>query len=309
MKELDQLIRKGMQCAANLPDIMPEQASSQVAPIYEDIKQTLRVPLVNLIFRTLANYPDYLEQLWKHFSPALRSSSFEHEADNLREKALLEYSFQEETLDLQGVEDQEKLKAFNDTIFYVLPKLLLVTTLFDEATFRGISERRGRGQAAEQPSDIPLGVAEGTSKVDMVDPDKASEQVQALFNSIKQKHEHPLVSSYYRGLANWPDLLEKAWKPLEPLVGSPAYESLRDFLNEQAQGAIRRLPLTQPLSLPLSEQDKEDVRAILAAFRYKFIPEMLVDVAFIKAQLDGPEEAYSSRFSAITSAESSTDEE
>ena len=61
----NQEIKQGMQLTADQPDIMPDQASEQISPIYEDIQRSLRVPIVNLIFRTLANYPNYLEHMWK----------------------------------------------------------------------------------------------------------------------------------------------------------------------------------------------------------------------------------------------------
>ena len=61
-------IQQGMQLTANQPDIMPDQADGQISLIYEDIQWTLRVPIVNLIFRTLANYPHYLEHMWKEFN-------------------------------------------------------------------------------------------------------------------------------------------------------------------------------------------------------------------------------------------------
>lgn len=303
MNEQEQLIQKGMQLTASLPDIMPDQASTQIKPIYEDIQHTLRVPLVNLIFRTLANYPHYLEMTWNHFSPAMKHNSFEQEADNLREKALLEQFPFETTLDLTGVEDAEKLRAFNDTIFYVLPKLLLTATVFYEGSFRTISERRSRGQEAGQDTPLALGAADGTAKVNMLSQDEASEQVKKLFDAIKQKHGHPLVSSYFRGLANWPQVLEQSWTAISPVVGTPEYENLKLFLIDQAQTSLRRIPFTQPSTIPLSGQEKEEMQAILAAFRYKFIPEMLIDAAMIKALFDGPEEAFTSRFSAATSPE------
>lgn len=48
----------------------------------------------------------------------------------------------------------------------------------------------------------------------------------------------------------------------------------------------------------LTDERRGEVRAILAGFRTRFIPEMLVDAALIKAILDGPAAARTSRFSA-----------
>ncbi|WP_224995761.1 halocarboxylic acid dehydrogenase DehI family protein [Cesiribacter sp. SM1] len=304
LQERNKLISQGMQLAALLPDIMPDDADSQIKPIYEDIQNTLRVPLVNQLFRTLANYPDYLEQLWKHFSPAFVSNSFELEADNLREKALLEDLPEMPEGRWDTIPNAEQLRAFNDTIFYVLPKLLITANIFYEATFSTIpAYRTRRGEAPVNNSPIQTGVAAGTTKVELMKPESADPVVKALFTDIKQHHNHSLVASYYRGVANWPEFLQQAWHDIKPLIGSTAYENLRGFITDQATLSLRKIPLEQPAAIPLDEKQREEVRAILAFFRYKFIPELLLDVALFKAMLDGPAEAYSSRFSVAVSDE------
>jgi hypothetical protein len=55
-RNIKEEVERGMRLAADKPDIMPGQASEQIRPIYDDIQRSLRVPVVNLIFRTLANY-------------------------------------------------------------------------------------------------------------------------------------------------------------------------------------------------------------------------------------------------------------
>jgi hypothetical protein len=82
-----------------------------------------------------------------------------------------------------------------------------------------------------------------------------------------------------------------------PLVGSADYEERKKKLIEQAEAIVRNLSFPKVEETGLDEEQRSEVRAILAAFRLKFIPEMLLDVALVKAMLDGPEEASSSRFS------------
>lgn len=292
-----------MSLAASLPDIMPDEASEQIKPLYEAIQQQLRVPIVNLIFRSLANYPSYLTSLWQHFSPVICSNSFEQEADTLREKALLEQLPDTSDESWQQLEKPVALRDFNDTIFYVLPKLLLIASMFEEATFRGIRERRSRGEAAAPQADIPQGIAAGTAKAELLKPENAGKELEQLFASIRKAHAYPLVPSYYRGLANWPDFLQESWQRLQRLPHTQEYLQLKEFLTEQALNGVRRLPLTQPALPALEEEEKEEIKALLTAFRYKFIPEMLIEATLIKAMLDGPEEAYTSRFSAASSHE------
>lgn len=292
-------INRGMQLAAALPDIMPDQTDEKTKPIYEDIQRTLRVPIVNLIFRTLANYPDYLGILWGQLSPKLRTEGFEQAADSLRREALLKPVPDVSEVDWEELDNLDKLRAFNDTIHYVLPKLLIITTAFEVSTFGFDTESGNNDQDSNASTDIPLGAAEGTTKVKMVDPDKASERVQRLFDSIKERHGHPLVSSYFRGLGNWPDFLEQSWNRLQPFVCSSEYEERKHKLIARSEAAARSLAFPKLKQTMLDEQQSAEVRAILAAFRLKFIPEMLLDAALIKAMLDSPEEATSSRFSAV----------
>lgn len=282
---------RGMELAVERPEVMPDDADERIRPVYEDIQRTLRVPFVNLIFRTLANDPDYLVPAWNQLAPVLRTRAFETLADRLRAAALLEPI--PDTADVQWGElgELDRVRAFNDSIHYVLPKLLLIATVWDDEAFGG-----GEGDRSE----IPLGVAEGTAKVQMVSPSDATGRIRDLFQRETERHGHPLVSSYYRGLANWPDLLEAVWSRIEPIVESAAYRERRDALVRQAGTAIRSLPISGRIE---GAARTDEVSALLAAFRRNFIPGMLIDAVLIKAMLDGPDAAKTSRFSAAAPPE------
>src|SRR5919204_656379 len=77
-------LERGMDLLARLPEVMPDEAVPYVRLIYEDIRNTLRVPFVNTIFRVLANYPTYLSFAWSQLGPYLRKRSMERAADELR---------------------------------------------------------------------------------------------------------------------------------------------------------------------------------------------------------------------------------
>src|SRR5919106_5744313 len=93
-------INRGMELVSGLSEIMPDEADDQVRLIYEDIKNTFRVPVVNFFFRVLANYPSYLISAWNNFSPCLRTIKLERAADQLRSAALLEPAPNSSDLDL-----------------------------------------------------------------------------------------------------------------------------------------------------------------------------------------------------------------
>lgn len=282
---MDDAIQRGMALAADGPEVMPDEADEPIRPVYEDIQRTLRVPFVNLIFRTLANDPGYLVPAWQQLAPVLRTRGFERAADEIRAAALLEAVPDSSGVDWEDTGPIEKIRAFNDTIHYVLPKLLLVATAWDRQRWGG-----GEGDRSE----IPPGVAEGTDKAPMVSTEEASERVRRLLEREKSAHAHPLVSSYYRILANWPDFLEAAWTRIEPVVGSSHFRERIDSLVRLADEAGARLPLAGELQ---GAERTEEISDLLAAFRREFIPSMMIDVALIKAMVDGPVAARRSRFS------------
>jgi len=263
----------------------------------------LRVPLVNQIFRTLANYPDYLETMWLELSPYFSTEVFEKQADAIRKIAVPDEIPDISELDLEKYRKIEQLKNFNDTIYYVLPKLLLITSLFYELSYGKKQISSKKLDENEHSAKIPIGILEGMTKVQMLDAEKASMKVSQLFDSIKDVHQFPLIPSYYRGVANWPDFLEKTWNRINPIVGSTAYEKRKQKLVEQAELELRHLPLQIKHKHPINDKkENEEIRLILLAFKQKFIPEMLLDLALIETILNGKESASFSRFSATNNS-------
>jgi hypothetical protein len=284
----------GMKIIPNLHEIMPDEAAGRIRPIYEDIQQVLRVPFVNFIFRTLANYPDYLESAWQDLRPSLRSRAFEQAADEIRVEGLLDRVPNASEVAWEGLADLEQIRPFNDTIHYVLPKLLLIATAWHEGL-------RGGGTGTDAGDGIPAGVAEGTTKIPMVDPKSATGRVKELFQDIRERHRHPGVASYYRALGHWPEFLGTAWERIRPIVGSPEYDERKSRVVARAEMELRNVLGAGATggggANRIPQESMEEVRAILSVFRYRLIPDLLLDVSLIKAMLDGPEAARRSRFS------------
>jgi hypothetical protein len=134
----------------------------------------------------------------------------------------------------------------------------------------------------------------------MVSPQTAGAEVNAIFEDIQDRHGHPGVPSYYRGIAQKPDFLDASWSRVAPVVHSPSYKSTKHGLLEGARRATERLPLTgrdSAIEAGVDEVQIEQLRAVLAVFRFRVIPETFIEVALIKTLLDGPDAARSSRFS------------
>ena len=66
--------------------VTEQNAEGQVAEIYQDIRATLGVPVVNLIWRHLATFPGALEWSWASVKPLYEENIIHAEASELRRK-------------------------------------------------------------------------------------------------------------------------------------------------------------------------------------------------------------------------------
>ena len=84
-------------------------------------------------------------------------------------------------------------------------------------------------------------------------------------------------------------------------MNTVAYEERKREVLEAARGAVLELPLPGKREVlekgVVDEEQVGELRAILAVFHFRLNADMLLDVSLIKALLDGPEAARSSRFS------------
>lgn len=221
-------------------EVRPEEADEGTLRVYEGVRERLRVPFVNFLFRMLANYPAYLDLAWGKLEPYLLSRRFELAADELRARALPEPVPELAGADWDGLGDLERIRLFTDTIHYVLPKLLLVASAFDE----GLGGAPG-AEGCTPENVVSPGVAEGTIALPMIASEEAAGKTRRIFEEIRERHGHPGVASYYRAIGRWPEFLEAAWERVGPLVGSVPYEETKRGLLERSQEVVGEFPLTR----------------------------------------------------------------
>lgn len=291
-------LARGSQLVSRLPEVFPEEASPRIGRVYDDIQETLRVPVVNFLFRILANYPDFLVGTWEESREQFRTLAFEQAADRVRAEALLDQVPPFDEVVWHRLGDPQQILALTETAHYVLPKLLLVATAFDERLAgRRLAGFTDGGTQLWVDTGFRAGVASEAVGMSMVEAGDGS-PLDEIFQDIEESHRHPGVASYYRALGGWPDFLAMTWACLKPLVGSIAYEDRREQLVAHALGEVRTAPRNR--HEPYHSGESADLCAILAAFRFRLIPDLLMDVATVMAMLDSPEAARQSRLSLAT---------
>ena len=116
------------------PEVAEAEAGGELARLYGDIRRALRSPNVNLVYRLLASYPDYLAAAWAQIGPNLASRYLEHQAERLRALAALDVgqagSRLGRELSALGLSDDElsRIRGVVDLFNYANPKNLIVVT-------------------------------------------------------------------------------------------------------------------------------------------------------------------------------------
>lgn len=292
--------RRGMELLGELGEIMPDEVDEPVARIYEELRTTFRVPFVNFLFRVLANYPEPFAEAWAALRPTLGTVGFERAADHLRAAAVSEPTIPTADVDWSAMEGLARVRAFTASIHYVLPKLLLTAIALDRLLGREDEAAREAVEpiwlGMEAATALPAGSAAGTVRIPLLDPHDAQGRVHGVFEDIKKRHGHPGVASYYRALGHWPDLLATLWNEVSPGIGSASRTRQKDRVVSLAASLDAALhPALPRLSHPGVRSG--ELAALLSVFRYRLIPDLLLDVTHIRAVLDGQGAAYASPFS------------
>ncbi|MDP8924905.1 MAG: halocarboxylic acid dehydrogenase DehI family protein [Chloroflexota bacterium] len=284
------------------PEVAEAEAGGEVARLYGDIRWALRSPNVNLVYRLLAHYPDYLAAAWSEIGPNQASRYLEQQAERLRALAALDVSpaggrFRGElsALGLSG-DELARIRGIIDLFNYANPKNLIVVAalrlVFDGRAIPG-------SDVAEGGQPLPSGPLPDV-EVRLVDPGSAPPEARPVLAEILAAHpESGAMPSVYRALANSPSFLHASWGAVRPYVAGPEFAARVRRLIDEAERAALGLPHPVGLSRARTEQivgrdGAAAVETILRRFGTAMIPAMTVEVHTLKALLDGPEAARSS---------------
>jgi hypothetical protein len=277
-------------------EVSEADAAGAVKAIYDDIKATLRVPVVPLVFRVLATEPDYLAMAWRALKPNAQTAFFEDSSDHLRTflvKSAAAWAGAPRPPDGSGA--LPVLKVFQ----YLDPKLLLAVAALRSAT------SGSQPKLTELPRDakrqmVP-GVPPAAGSVEMVDPEQASAQVQAVFDDIRIVLHASVIGDEFRALAFWPEYLESAWHAWKTVAGQPAYLQLERALGRTLEEVLTALPFRLNLyphalrHAGLSELQIDAVQEILGGF-YGLQRAMAAAVSYWTMGAEGQDQAARSPF-------------
>ena len=267
-------------------------ASGRTLEIYREIKTSLGVPHVNLIFQAYGAYPRFLDLMWKALQPAVETREFFQHADRLGAEAytrthnyFLIPDLCSSIRDIQfSTGAQHELTDVVELFHYNNPLLLLIAAMQLHAFEDGPTQRRTAATGTPHPviEEKPVQITE----------ESAPPPTRKIYDEIKRTFGVAFVNSDYQALARWPDFLSLYWNAFKPVASSPLYGESRHALRESALTLASDLPNAPQLSVEhmqdagLSDEEISPAIHITEEF-LENLSGLVLNVAFAKIALEG----------------------
>lgn len=269
-----------------LSEVDEKGAPAEVQQTYDRIKDTLRVNLVNFVWRVFANRPQFLETVWRELEPAV-DQGFMEAADAIRAMAIrrVEESIaipdHRQYLGDDTARAAEELRVFLE----VNPKLLICMCALHHA-WNGTPVGGVR-----KPVKAERGVPEWHPEVHVAGPIDSG-RVKDVFDQMVETLDLPSPNTDYRVLAKWPDYLTQSWGDLRGYIGTQAWQAICksvDWVAEQAAVAIPSQITVSPDragEMGLEKEDIDEVGAWIDAF-HGLLPGLIVNTSYLWLGMQG----------------------
>ncbi|MBT7760153.1 MAG: hypothetical protein HN732_22680 [Rhodospirillaceae bacterium] len=271
-----------------VPAISEAEATGDIAALYTNIRSTLGVPVVNLIWRHLAVFPGGLDWAWTALKPLYANGAIVAQAFALR--AGLDVpalpGLSGPALAAAGLTAgdlarihmiQSSYERSNAMNMIALGALL--------ARLDGISEPPGSATETASEEEPVAGEMPLLLTLDAMDAD-----VRALIQDLNRiGGRDEILASMYRHLAHWPPYLALVHVLIAPIAADGRLEPIiTGVITEGRQRAARVANgLAQPTTA-LPDTAQSDIRAALSQFINEPIGKMIAIVPLIQRALPSP---------------------
>lgn len=271
------------------------EAQGRTAELFADIKQTLGVPYVGLVFQAYGVYPAFLELFWQSVRPGTGDAQFFACAERLRASAYTRvYSYfpvpdfcaHSQKLQLSAVARDELKSTVELLSYYNALQLLLVAVVF-QAFDRPV----GRAPQSPKPATHPTFPVRPV----LIDEGTAAPGVARIYDEIKRAFGAPVVKTDVRAFARFPGFLEDYWNVLQRVLELPLYAESQFGVQDTALAVAREFPAEVRLDKDRLENagiGDDDIAAVLRAtgLFLKLLSSSLLNLAIARIGFDGGNE-------------------
>jgi hypothetical protein len=270
-------------------------AGGRVREIFEEAKEKLGLPLVPLLYKAYAAYPEFLELHWRAFKPFVERQQFWDLAERLRADAYtrMHNYFRVPNL-CEQVEDaslsvgaRHELTELVELLQVANPPALLLAA----AQLEAFDHKLGWAATSEKSSEKAQPRPQHQRPV-VVEEEIARAPTKKIYADMKRVLELPVLNVDYRALARFPDFLAAYWNALKPLAQSPVYGECRESVSYFAIKLAKEPPVPIELTveqLQDSEVKDDDVAAIVRITQelVQMLSGLVLNMAVAKIGLEG----------------------
>ncbi|MGE0423153.1 MAG: hypothetical protein AB7O88_12860 [Reyranellaceae bacterium] len=205
--------------------IAEADASGEIAALYADIRATLGVGVVNLIWRHLAAIDGALPWAWSAVRPLYAEGIIEAEAERFRERMRLPDLPRVPAEVLSAVGLDAAALAGARTVLATYDRSNPMNLMALSALLAGLD---GHVATGGQPGAGRPGGVEGALPKLLSEADLAPETWALVLrlNMLGERDEGRVLASMYRHLAHWPGMLGLIWALLAPVDADGTLGSL-----------------------------------------------------------------------------------
>ena len=272
--------------------ITEDQASGEIAQLYEDIRRSLGVPVVNLIWRHLATIPGALPWAWNSLKPLYASGAITNAAVSLRSSLRPESNLGISSSTLKSVSlSSDDLRSItvvlnsyersNSLNLIALNALLIKIDGVEDHTQDGLTQVTADDGIVhgEMPELLVLSNMEASVR----------ELVEDL-NRIGGRSD--ILPSMYRHLAHWPQYLGLLHVLLKTIETESGLESqIVNTIEETRAAAVQLLPQLANDVEPLSPETELQVREALSRFIEGTLGKMTTIIQLVSAAMPTAEQS------------------
>ena len=248
-----------------IPLVRESEATDERArEAFRDIKSTMRIPVIALLFQAWAAYPRFLDVTWRRLRPSVLSEAFgtlaerleAHVRDGVDSWPVADHAA---ALRARSLSESEiaRMREIVELFSKVNPKLAIVAAAVD-ASLRGrpvggVGTKGPHRERERQPLQEFRGV-----RFSLVEERDAPPRVRAIYDDMMATLGLPFIETEYRAMASYPDWLEVWWRDCKPLAQEERYRSLGAELGREAAQCATQLPHRLQLNDSLLESNEVD---------------------------------------------------
>ena len=211
-------------------EILETEATGRVAEIYDDIRQTLDMSMVNTIWRSLALKEEVLEWVWSSLKPIYQNGSVRHYASKLHSQINLDNvsPIPLPAFRILGVSDKDKddLKNLMDDLAYSnAHNIIAFKALLNEPSQQNDIETISPKNNPRKKYDLP-------KPINLEDLSTDEKELFEEIRSIGGTVSVGFPPMWLRGVARYPALMPLVWATLTQIEAAGQLADMKEVTRE-----------------------------------------------------------------------------